>query len=133
MKAAVDSNIILDILLDDPNYAEASMHLLEKHLLEGALIISPLVFTECAAALGNPARFETIAGEMGLRYEPLTPEACSLAAGFWRQYRSRKKTRQRILADFLIGAHAQILAEALLTRDRGFYRDYFKGLKVIAP
>ncbi len=133
MVAAVDSTIILDILLDDQTHADSSMRLLEDYLIKGAMIISPVAFSECGAALANPSDFLTVAREMGLRLEPLTPEVCTLAARFWRRYRAKGGPRQRILADFLIGAHAQLLADLLLTRDRGFYRDYFQDLQVITP
>ena len=133
MVSAVDSTIVLDILLDDQDYAAGSMRLLEDYLIRGALVISPVAFSECSAALANPSDFLEVARKMGLRYEPLTPEACALAARFWRQYRAKGGPRQRILADFLIGAHAQLLAKLLLTRDRGFYRDYFLDLQVVTP
>jgi len=129
--AAVDSAIILDILLDDKTHGDSSMHLVEEHLLKGALIISPVAFTECAASLSAPGDFIRIAREMGIRYEPFTPEVCTLAASFWRKYRSKGGPRRRILADFLIGAHAQLLSDILLTRDRGLYRRYFKELRVV--
>jgi hypothetical protein len=86
MPAAVASSTILDVLLDDPNYAEVSMHLLEEYLIKGALIISPVAFTECAAALASPADFQGVAREMGLIYKPFTQEACSIVANFWRQW-----------------------------------------------
>jgi predicted nucleic acid-binding protein len=59
--------------------------------------------------------------------------AFALAGNVWKDYRSQGGSRSRMVADFLIGAHAQIECDRLLTRDRGFYRKYFKGLKVIEP
>jgi predicted nucleic acid-binding protein len=133
MVSAVDSSIVLDILLDDRDHTAGSMRLLEDYMLRGALVISPVAFSECSAELANPSDFLKVAGEMGLRYEPLTPETCALAARSWRRYRAKGEPRQKILADFLIGAHAQLLADLLLTRDRTFYRDYFQDLQVVAP
>ena len=119
--------------MEDKTYADSSMHLIEEHLLKGALIISPVAFAECAASFAAPNDFIRIAREMGIRYEPFTLEVCTLAASFWRKCRSKGRPRRRILADFLIGAHAQLLANALLTRDRGFYRSYFNELQVVTP
>jgi len=60
--------------------------------------------------------------------------ASALAAGArWRLYRERGGTRERVIADFLIGAHACVSADRLLTRDRGFYRSYFGDLKILDP
>ena len=132
MIAAVDSSIILDILLDDREHVEQSMNLLVEYHLKGAVIISPVVFSECAASLQNPENFVNISNEMGLRYEQFTPEICALAARIWRQYRLIGGSRKRILADFLIGAHAMVSADVLLTRDRGFYKQYFTDLQIIS-
>ncbi|HEV8132147.1 MAG TPA: type II toxin-antitoxin system VapC family toxin [Acidobacteriota bacterium] len=132
-RAAVDSSIILDILLDDPEFAQTSIRLLEKHLAGGAVVICPVAYSESAACLYPPSRFVSIAKEMDLIYEDFDPEVCTLAAHMWRDYRAKGGRKNRILADFLIGAHAQKRADVLLSRDRGFFRTYFHGLEVVGP
>jgi len=65
--------------------------------------------------------------------EPLGRESCYLASRAWRSYRRRGGQRKRILPDFLIGAHAQTRAARLLSRDRGFYREAFPSMNLVAP
>ncbi|MDA2934645.1 type II toxin-antitoxin system VapC family toxin [Acidobacteria bacterium AH-259-D05] len=132
-KAAVDSSIILDVLLDDPEFGQRSLTLLEKYFARGLLVICPVAFAESAACLAPPSRFIEVSLGMNLSYEDFDSEVCVLAAEMWRQYRSRGGSKRRVLADFLIGAHAQFRADLLLTRDRGFYRTYFQDLKVLEP
>ena len=132
-KAAVDSSIILDILLDDTEFADPSAKLLEEHLGKGSVVVCPVAYAESAACLYPPSGFAGIAEEMGLIYEDFDPEICAFAAQMWRDYRAKGGHRKRILADFLIGAHAQKKAQLLLTRDRGFFRNYFHGLEVAEP
>ncbi len=133
MKSAVDSSIILDILLDDPKHAGKSMDLLEHHLLHGPVIICPVAYCESAASLYPPVKFSKIARQMGLVYNDFDHDICTLAAQMWRDYRFQGGPRQRVLADFLIGAHAIRRADCLISRDRGFFRGYFQGLEVASP
>ena len=133
IKAAVDSSVILDVLLDDQEFAEASVALLDRFFSRGALVICPVAYAECAASLLPPSKFTEIGAEMGLAYEDFTPESCISAGALWQEYRSRGGPRRRILADFLIGAHAAASADVLLTRDRGFFRSYFRDLEVVEP
>ena len=70
---------------------------------------------------------------MGLTYKDFSQESCVVAAKYWRQYREKGGKRQRILADFLIGSHAQTFADVLLTRDSGFFRKYFQDIEVVIP
>lgn len=133
MRAAVDSSIVLDILLDDPLYGEVSQRLLEEYLNRGAVVICPVAYAESSACLSSPSKFREICKEIGLIYDSFDEGTCVLAAQMWRDYRRGGGPKQRILADFLIGAHAQNRADVLLARDRGFFRAYFKGLNVIEP
>ena len=72
---------------------------------------------------------------MGIVFEPLQREAAALAGGLWREYclTTHRRDRDRIVADFLIGAHARLQADALLSRDRGFFGSRFPGLRLIDP
>jgi predicted nucleic acid-binding protein len=70
---------------------------------------------------------------LGVSFSPLDTETALLAGEFWRQHRRNAGGRDRVAVDFLIGAHALRQADRLLARDRGFYRTYFTGLKVLDP
>lgn len=133
MRAAVDSSILLDVLLNDPEHARSSLGLLESHAARGSLVICPIAYSEAAAAFTPCTGLHSVAREMGIVYDDFTPDVAALAAQMWQDYRRRGGPRRRILADFLIGAHAQQRAECLLSRDRGYFRDYFQGLAVVAP
>ena len=74
-----------------------------------------------------------VLSRIGIEYSAMTLEAALDAAACWYAFSKNYKARDRIVAEFLIGGHALILSDRLLTRDRGFYRGYFKRLKVISP
>jgi len=130
---AVDTNVLLDVIGGDPTFGPGSAAGLRRCLREGQLVACEVVWAECAASLPDT---ETALDRLArLRVAYLAAEApAALGAGrMWSVYRSRHGTRERLIADFLIGAHALAQADRLLTRDRGFYRGYFDGLEILDP
>jgi hypothetical protein len=82
---------------------------------------------------GDVKRFHDAMRKLSTSFSPMTEAAATKAAEAWRQYRAGGGPRNRIAADFLIGAHAMLNADRLLTREQGFYRRYFAGLRVVDP
>jgi predicted nucleic acid-binding protein len=130
---AIDTNVLLDVFGADPKFAPVSSEAIRSCLNEGALVASEVVWAETATVFGDVARFQNAMHKLAASFSPMTEEAAIVAAEAWRQYRAGGGRRDRIAADFLIGAHAQVAADRLLTRDRGFYRRYFTGLQVVDP
>jgi predicted nucleic acid-binding protein len=133
MITAVDTNILVDVFKADPRFGPASADTLRSCLSEGAIVAREIVWAETATVFDGDAEFVAAMGALGIRYSAIEAEAALVAARAWRRYRSRGGQRQRVAADFLIGAHAFEQADRLLTRDRGFYRDYFEKLRVVEP
>jgi len=96
-------------------------------------VASDIVWAEVAAAFGSSDAASDAMHRLRVAFSP-TDEAAALTAGAaFKAYRQRGGARTRMVADFLIGAHALTQAERLLTRDRGFYRTYFTGLSIVDP
>jgi predicted nucleic acid-binding protein len=130
---AVDSSVLLDVFGPDPEFGERSAAALRACLAEGSLVSCEVVWAEVTAAAPSVDAARDTMERVGVRFSPLS-EAAALGAGqAWRAYRLAGGPRSRVIADFLIGAHAAEDAERLLTRDRGFYRAYFGGLEVVDP
>jgi predicted nucleic acid-binding protein len=130
---ALDTNVLLDVFGADPKFAPASSDALRLSLRQGSLSASSVVWAETATAFGNTARFREAMRRLAVSFSPLTEEAAMKAAEARRHYRAGGGRRDRIAADFLIGAHALLAADRLLTRDRGFYRRYITGLRILDP
>ena len=129
----VDSNVILDVVTEDPEWLDWSASALAAQANQGRLVINPVVYAEVAA------RFERIedleAALPGEYYErqALPWEAAFLAGRSFVRYRRRGGVRRSPLPDFYIGAHALIAGLTLLTRDARRYRTYFPTLRLVAP
>ena len=133
MTTSVDSSVLLDVLTADPRFEEASARALGQALAAGDVVICDAVVAEVQTMLDTRETAMESLALMGIRYLA-TSEAAAVRAGHMqRRYRDRGGRRERVVADFLIGAHALMQCNALITRDAGFYRDYFKGLKLIVP
>jgi len=130
---AVDTNVLLDVFGADPKFGPPSSEALRDCLREGALVASDVVWAEAATAFADAGRFRELMNKVPAAFSPMTEEAATKAAQAWRRYRAGGGRRDRIAADFLIGAHALVIADRLLTRDRGFYRRYFAGLRIVDP
>jgi hypothetical protein len=130
---AVDSNILIDVLGANPKFGELSREALRRCLREGALVASDVVWAEAATVFADFKKFLEVMDELSISFSPMTQQAALKAAGFWRRYRATGGPRLRIAADFLIGAHALVVGDRLLTRDHDFYRSYFRGLRIVDP
>ena len=133
MITAVDSNILLDILGANPTFGPASAKALRMATQQGRLVVCEVVWAEVAAWFTNAEAGEAALRRFELEFSALTVDAALEAGIAWRAYREKGGARTRVVADFLIGAHALCQADRLLSRDRGFYRSYFKRLSVLDP
>jgi predicted nucleic acid-binding protein len=133
MITAVDTNILIDIFGQDAKFGQDSAEALRQCINEGVIYACEIVWVETASVFAEKAKYLAAMQILGIEYSVITQSTALLAADIWRKYRNSGGTRQRVAADFLIGAHASHQADRFLTRDQGFYRNYFKSLKIIDP
>lgn len=133
MTTAIDSSVLLDLVIDSPRFADLSTAELRRARSDGRLIICSSVVAELRPALPSDSELIRFIDDLGIDYVPDSQESALLAGTFFALYLSRKDSPLRVLPDFLIGAHAKLHADRLLARDRGYFRDYFGDLEVIDP
>lgn len=127
----VDTNVILDVLEDDPRWAAWSADRMSQ--VVGRMAINPLIYTELGYEAGEIEDVERILVTLGLIYQEMPREALFLASKAYRSYRLRGGIKTAPLADFFIGAHAAVLGIPILTRDVSRYQTYFPDVELIAP
>ena len=131
MVTAVDTNILLDILRPNAGFLGVSLAALERSAEEGGVVVCEIVYSELSAQFADRDTMESFLDDFSIRFDSMGRSVCHYAGQAWKRYRDAGGTRNRILPDFLIGAHALHQASRLLTRDRGFYRTYFGELRIV--
>ena len=135
---AIDSSVLID-LLGDAARADAAEVSIRNALAQGPVVACEVVISEIVAGLGHGSQVLEAIEEVGIRFSAIEVAAAVRAGEMQRRYKERLKAQSRqpvsprTVPDFLIGAHALMQCKGLITRDEGFFRDYFKGLKVIIP
>jgi len=135
---AVDTSVLVDYIGDGPT-AEAAEDALRAALSAGPVVACEIVVSEVVAGLGHGSVVMETLDAVGIRLSPLDLRSAVRAGEMQRRYKERLQRDaappavKRSIPDFLIGAHALLQCQALITRDGRFFRDYFKGLKVIVP
>ena len=133
MITAVDTNVLLDVFTADPDFGARSREAVRQCSAEGGLLACAVVWAEIAASFPSAERARAALTELQIAFSPVDGTTALAAGDHFRDYRRRGGTRQRLVADFLVAAHAMLWADRLLTRDRGFYRRYFEGLTILDP
>ncbi len=128
-----DSNVLLDILTDDPLWGSWSKEAVRDAILLGAVGINPIIYAEISSGYGDSAALDACLEELDLARWSLPYEAAFLAGHAFVRYRRRGGARSSPLADFFIGAHAQTADLTVLTRDVSRLRSYFPSVRLISP
>jgi predicted nucleic acid-binding protein len=129
----IDSNLLLDVLTEDPQWFSWSAQQIERLANDCLLAINPLIYAEVSVGFKRIEDLEDALPETAFARLTLPWEAAFCAGKCFLEYRRRNGTRTSPLHDFYIGAHAAVSGFQLLTRDARRYRSYFPELKIIAP
>jgi predicted nucleic acid-binding protein len=133
MITAVDTSVLLDVLRPNANFVDRSLASLETSATLGPVVLCDPVYAELAANFERMHELDAFLADARIRRESPNANALFLSGRTWRAYRSAGGSRERIISDFVVGAHARVQAGRLVTRDRGFYRRYFEDLVVVEP
>ena len=129
----IDSNILIDLLIDDPKWSDWSLAHLEQAALKGPLLINDIVYAETSTRYPAIEEFESALAVANVTVRRTPRMALFLAGKAFMQYRRAGGIRTGVLADFFIGAHAAVEELPLLTRDARRYRHYFPTVALITP
>jgi predicted nucleic acid-binding protein len=129
----VDTNVLLDVLEDDPAWADWSVRQLRAQAQVHELFINPVIYAELSLAFDSVQATDETIGAMGLSVQELPRPALFLAGRAFVKYRREGRTKANVLADFFIGAHAAVMGCGILTRDARRYRSYFPRVALITP
>lgn len=128
----VDSNIILDIITQDPTWYDWSASQLALLAENNQLVINDIIYSEISIGFNNIEEVEEVLSDSFI-FRPIPREALFLAGKIFVKYRKSGGTKLSTLPDFFIGAHSSVLDVPLLTRDKKRYKNYFPNLQIISP
>ncbi|MDB5970684.1 MAG: PilT protein domain protein [Hydrocarboniphaga sp.] len=129
----VDTNVLLDVLEDDPAWADWSVRQLRAQAQVHELLINPVIYSELSLTFDSVDALDDVIDDIGLAYQELPRPALFLAGRAFVKYRHGGGQRTSILADFFIGAHAAVLGCGILTRDTRRYKNYFPTVPLVTP
>ena len=129
----VDTNVLLDVLEDDPEWADWSQANLDAATATDTLAINPIIYSELSIAFARIEELEAVIAEASLNMQSIPREALFLAGKAFLSYRRARGIRRSVLPDFLVGAHAAVAHCPILTRDVARYRTYFPTVRLITP
>ena len=129
----VDTNVLVDVLQDDPQWADWSVRQLRAQAKVHELVINPVIYAELSLSFSTLEALDRVVETLGLAMREIPRPALFLAGKAYAQYRRRGASKAQVLPDFFIGAHAAVESWPLLTRDASRFRTYFPSLHVIAP
>jgi len=129
----LDSNVILDIWVDDPIWYEWSNREMREHSLLHELAINPIVYAEISPSFATSEALDENLAALGVIVVSIPRRAAFLAGKAYVQYRRKGGTKRNVLPDFFIGAHAAVLGCPLLTRDTSRFAAYFPSVRLISP
>lgn len=129
----VDTNVLLDLVTDHPEWSDWSLARLEEAALAGPILINGVIYAETSIRYSRIEDLDAMLAEARIELAPVPRSALFLAGKAFQHYRIAGGTRTGVLPDFFIGAHASIEGWPLLTRDTSRYRSYFPKLRLISP
>lgn len=129
----IDTNVLLDVVTNHPQWADWSQHQLEATAIKDRLAINAVIYAELSIGFRRIEEVEAVLAKTQIVMEEIPREALFLAGKAFQRYKARGGTRTGVLPDFFIGAHAAVLGIPLLTRDARRYADYFPKLELLAP
>ncbi len=125
--------MVLDLFEAEAPFGPHSREAMRAARKTGAILAVAAVWAEVRAHFDSDEEHAVAMEDLGIEFSPPLVAAAARAGAMWREYRRAGGQRSRVTTDFLIGAHALLQADCLLTRDRGFYRTYFSSLRLVTP
>ena len=129
----VDTNVLIDVLENDPDWADWSVRQLQAQSQIHRLVINPIIYSELSLAFSSLEALDGVLDDMELHMLEIPRPALFLAGKAFVQYRRNGGVKNNVLGDFFIGAHAAVSGLPVLTRDVRRYRNYFPGVRLVAP